>query len=98
MEDRIKELRNFADQVFREELYKSEVSQIYIETFNDKDQMVLAANREGFLYLAAQMIRLADDGVVDKHYHLDEHSVAYNLEKPIIIIFAEKPNHPQTDN
>jgi len=88
MRNEINKLRIYADKVFNDEIMCCEHPNIYIEVTNTEDETHLGANRAGFLYLAIQLLQLADSDYYGNHYHLDEAGAASMCDKPIVIGFV----------
>ena len=80
MENKIKQLRLYLDNLFGESI----LDKSYIEVL-DKEELILAANIEGYIYLFNQVLNLYESGLIGGHYHIDEYSIADKCDKPLII-------------
>jgi hypothetical protein len=58
-----------------------------IEVTENKSEIVIAANKEGLISLAAQLLTLAQDNVPDgPHYHYDHFSCLEDGSKSLVIV------------
>ena len=63
MDEKIKQLRSVFDELFSREIYNGS----YIEVL-DQEELILAANEEGFLYLIDKIIKLCEKQSEHEHY------------------------------
>ena len=57
----------------------------HIKIDDSESEIVLAANREGMLYLIKRLIELCEHNKEWDHYHLDEAGMASECNKPMVI-------------
>lgn len=51
-------------------------------------EIVIRANKEGLITLAATFLRLAEKAVVNSHFHFDE-TVVDACDVPLVVVYAE---------
>ena len=86
MKDKIKKLRLCLDNLFDESI----LNKSYIEVL-DKEEMILAANIEGYIYLFDQVLNLCENGLIGGHCHIDNYSIADKCEKSLTIKLINSP-------
>ena len=76
-------------QMLTEEMDQSEKSLPYMTTNISGDGiLVLEANANGCIYLASLLLSMADKGIDNQHYHLDNTSLT-DCEKPLVLKFKQ---------
>ena len=78
--EKIKQLRNAFDGLFSREIFESS----YIEIL-DREDLILAANEEGYLYLIDKIISLCETQSEFEHYHFDEAGMVDKCEKNLLM-------------
>jgi hypothetical protein len=68
-----------------------ETSTLFVEVFKNSHETVLAANKEGLVHLALQILRLADKATDGAHFHIDESSIADRAEVSVVLTYREAP-------
>ena len=86
LNEKIKELKMCFYKLFGEDIY----SKCYIEVAN-KDEIVISANKEGFLLLVEEIIKLCENEQLESHYHLDEAGMANKCDKPLVMQLIKAP-------
>ncbi len=68
-----------------------EASTLFLEVLDNPHETVLAANREGMIHLALQILRLAEKANEGAHFHIDESSIADRAETGVVLTYREAP-------
>ncbi|NLY43224.1 MAG: hypothetical protein GX066_04500 [Clostridiaceae bacterium] len=86
LNEKIKELKICYQKLFDEDIY----NKCYIEV-TDKDEIVISANKEGFLLLIEEIIKLCENEQSGNHYHLDGAGMANKCDKPLVMHLVKGP-------
>lgn len=90
----IERIKEIAEQLggLSEELDERPISNLFLTTsVAASGEFVLAANAEGFIYLASILASLAAEQSLGQHYHFDNTSVLSDCQKPLVIKFEVAP-------
>jgi len=81
MDKSVSDLLMFYDAIFKD----SYLENVNIDIIEEEGTIVLAANRNGMMYLAGRLIELCKDNKEWSHYHLDEAGAVRKCDKPMVI-------------
>ncbi|MCL2578164.1 MAG: hypothetical protein FWE27_08980 [Defluviitaleaceae bacterium] len=81
MDEKIKELNYY----FNKAIGISYQDNCFIEVKDSEEDVILAANKDGMLYLIKVLINLCENNKSYSHYHLDEAGMANKCDKPLIV-------------
>ena len=94
MDEKIMRFRKLFHELFDEEMCRTidgkKISDSYIEILDDAKykEVILGANREGFLYLIGRMLDLCEKNFDGVHYHFDQSAMVGKCEREIIIRYS----------
>jgi hypothetical protein len=66
-------------------------SELFVAVRASTAETVIAANSEGCMHLALQLLRILQRGFPGAHYHLDEASVAHPAETSVVFVYEQAP-------
>jgi hypothetical protein len=89
----MKTLREFIQELeeFEEASAQLEAANAYVAVREKSGEVVVAANREGLVLIALQLLRLADKSVTGAHYHVGESSIADSADVAIVLVHEKAP-------
>jgi len=91
MDEKIKELNYY----FNKAIGISYQDNCFIEVKDSEEDVILAANKDGMLYLIKVLINLCENNKSYSHYHLDEAGMANKCDKPLIVqLVTDRSHHP----
>ena len=65
---------------------KDNVSSHFVEITSAQNEVVIAGNQEGLIYLALQLLLVAEKGYVGSHCHIDEASIADRADVAVVFV------------
>ena len=66
---------------------KNGVSKHYLEITKKEDETILFANKEGLVWLACEILKLAEKESEGSHIHIDENGLADRAETNLVISY-----------